>query len=255
MRFALCDGSTTTWNATAESLKGASQNWLLNFTCGNCKAKTERSIWYRYFCTTDHSGIDTATIAFVAQWPKWAPTISNSLQRLLGSRVELLRRAIYCQRIGFGIAACAYLRRLIEEETNDLLDMIETAAKEEGDEKMLANLAEARKQQRAEDRLSLAKTTVPKSLTRGGHNPLAKLYGVLSGELHAGSDAEAQKLASEIMATVMFVFETLKEDQRRSAEYLKTIGGLGNDKEAPVGEGEVPDSDEVDASEEEDAPA
>jgi hypothetical protein len=157
------------------------------------------------------------------QWPPWEPKISNRLLKNLGEQARLFRRGIACLGEGLGIGAAAYFRRVIEDETDAILDLIKEAAELDGDQAALENVRAARKSKSASDGLKLAAEKVPASLRPGGRNPLAVLYAALSGAVHTETEEEALQTAETIMKTLVFLFEELKERMTAAQEYAADL--------------------------------
>ncbi len=134
------------------------------------------------------------------------PRVDRSVERVLGDEAPYYRKALGCYAGGFGLGAHAYLRRIIENRTSDILDRIEEAARIDGDEETRAKLELARKGTRESDRLRLAANALPSWLRPGGTNPLAILYGAYSDELH---NSESEETALERARTLMKAFEFL----------------------------------------------
>lgn len=173
--------------------------------------------------TKGYSGIKRCKLIKVGQWPAWSPRISNRLLKNLGSNARLFKRGIACLQEGLGLGAAAYFRRVIEEEVNALLDLVERAAKLDGDQAALDNLADARRSQAAADRLQIAVQKVPLSLRPGNSNPLAVLYGALSGAVHQESEEQALNTAKGLMKTFLFLFEELKERMTAAEAYATEL--------------------------------
>lgn len=166
----------------------------------------------------------------IGQYPPWNHPISKRLEKALGANASLLRRGLSNLGEGYGIGAAAYFRRVVENEVDDLLSLIEEAAELDGDEAARMNVAEARKSHTASDRLKLAAQVIPATLRPGGVNPLGILYGHLSAPLHSESEEEAILTAESILTTFTFLFENLKEGLDRKRDYAASVQRLAAGK-------------------------
>jgi hypothetical protein len=78
----------------------------------------------------------------------------------------------------FGIAACSYLRRLLENQITPLLQSVYEVRKEEGED--VGELSEVLSEKVAENKIRLANNVLPTSLEVPGDNPLELIYDKLS---------------------------------------------------------------------------
>src|SRR6185312_5329500 len=65
----------------------------------------------------------------VGQYPEPSVKISKALSNNLGKDAsELYRKALICRNNGFGLAAVGYMRRVVEDKTNELIEIAATLA-------------------------------------------------------------------------------------------------------------------------------
>lgn len=239
---------STTWkNSGSPRVPGVrpSLGEHLVYRCAHCGASqvefwcivgSEKTATVRKAATLTNLGIAGSErdqvvefeIQKVGQWPPWAPVVSRRLEKTLGKNLGLFRKAVACIRQSSGIGACAYIRRIIEEETDDILDLVERAAKSGGDEETLANVAAARQGKTASDRLEQAAKKLPRSLCPGGVNPLARLFGAFSKGVHELPEDEALDKAQELLESFIFLFENLRERIEQEEAFAKKIQLVGN---------------------------
>ncbi|WP_148712938.1 hypothetical protein [Corallococcus sp. AB030] len=221
---------STTWRPEHSRIE------RLQFKCSNCDtAKVEH--WYKPITTkTTESQTAKGSVTLVkdfecikvGQWPVWAPKIPNRLLKNLGPSAPLFRRGLACLQEGLGIGASAYFRRVIEEEVKTLLDLVERAARLDDDKGALENINLARQSQVASERLKIAIEKVPPSLRPGNANPLAILYGALSGAVHQEPEDVALATATRLLKTFIFLFEELKERMDAAEAYSSELNQLKN---------------------------
>jgi hypothetical protein len=125
----------------------------------------------------------------------------------------LYRRALNCRHFSFGLGAVAYLRRIVENQMNQLLNLLEERAKIEGSDGSLIEQVRAARGSRStyEEKLEVAVKALPTELTRSGHNPLRLLTGFTSYGLHNETEEECIQRFDD----VQWVFEDLMRSLRR----------------------------------------
>jgi hypothetical protein len=170
-------------------------------------------------------------ITKLGQSPIWAPELPNRLEKnLTSSSKELLKKGVACLGQSYGIGACAYFRRLIEDESGAILDVVQKQAEADGDDAVLENLKQARVAKTADERVKIASQHVPRTLKPGGREPLKILYGVLSGPLHSETEEQSMQRAVDVFETLKFLFVELKEHLDRRREYAASLHQLADPK-------------------------
>jgi hypothetical protein len=114
--------------------------------------------------------------------------------RLFQSDAELFKKARSAESLGFGIAAFAYYRRIVENYKNELFDIIIEIAEEEhlASDKLRA-LREARENIQFSRSMEAIKNAIPDSLKMSRQNPLLLLHDAFSKGVHELSDEECLK--------------------------------------------------------------
>jgi len=93
----------------------------------------------------------------------------------------------------FGVGACTYLRRLLENQIAPLLRLVYEARKEEGEE--VSDLSLIMEERTAQRKIRLANQVLPASVAVPGDNPLELIYDRLSAGLHRQSEDECMEIA------------------------------------------------------------
>jgi hypothetical protein len=169
----------------------------------------------------------TATITKVGQYPELDVRVDAVLAKALGrERTTFLRRGLVCEREGYGLAACAYYRRLVEETIGDLLDEILTLLPGTQREEYQRELEKAESGHAAAPRIELVKDILPEELRPGGFNPLGALYEELSVGVHKLSDAEALDSATLIREALEYLMDALHTRKERDAKYVERAGEI-----------------------------
>ncbi len=94
----------------------------------------------------------------------------------------------------YGIGAVAYFRRVVEERTNELIDVVADLAHANGTgDTEVQKILAAKSEKTYDKRLEVASQMLPVSLRPGGANPLGRLHDLLSVALHVKDEEGALK--------------------------------------------------------------
>lgn len=141
--------------------------------------------------------------------------------------LKLYRQALTCRHSNFGIAAVAYLRRIVENRTNYLVDVIaEQVAASEPDSPLLARVEEVKRDRRFSEKIEFAAAMLPASVRRGGQNPVAILHDLTSEGLHAKSDEECIDMFDRCQLAFEHVITSLKSDSDEDKQYAEALKKL-----------------------------
>ncbi|MGJ8482953.1 hypothetical protein ACSFVZ_02890 [Pseudoalteromonas sp. SYSU M81236] len=149
------------------------------------------------------------------------------LQNFFSHDSECYEKAVVCISNGYGIAAFAYMRRIIERNIHELLSLIQEDV--EGSEReipVLAKLAELRAESPMSDKISIANHALPDYLIPSGLNPLGRLYKVLSEGVHSYDDGECLERAKAIQACIKYLISELAARKKNRESFKNLIGGL-----------------------------
>ena len=145
------------------------------FKCASCR-KSTISILVEQTVTED-----SIVLMKFGELPRKALERDPILQKFFSKDSDNYEKATVCLAKGYGIAAFAYYRRIIENNIYKLLDMIkEEIEASEHDPKLSAAIAELRNESPLSDKIKIANTALPNYLVPDGLNPLGRLYQVLS---------------------------------------------------------------------------
>lgn len=194
------------------------------YTCRNCKAAT---LHYYFFWGTE-SGKTNSLFFKVGQYPAHMAEPPAELAKQLDSDdLDFYKKALTCRNFSFGLGALAYLRRVVENRMDDLLDLIAQAAAEAGfAQELLKELAHAKKSIRFDDKVTYAAKILPPHLKPGGQNPIDLLHDLASEGLHARTEDECIEIFDTSKIVFEYVFRQLKvhqEDKKTFAESLKNL--------------------------------
>jgi hypothetical protein len=224
-----CDqcGKETTWMELDGSTERASGHCQATYTCGLC-SKTYLS----FFVYNDS---DKEQIYKVGQHPEPSIAIPKRLETGLKDSVQHYKKGLICFNQGYGIGAVAYFRRVVEERTNELIDVVAELAKANGSSGEEVKKILAAKAERTYDRkLEVASQMIPASLRPGGVNPLGRLHDLLSDALHVKDEEGALATAEDMQFIIEHVFSTLKDYIDAQLTYAVRIQKAGK---VPTAEG------------------
>ena len=208
-------GKETTWNVMTRN-----RTWdMFQFTgyyasyqCGLCKRET-LAVLIRD--TKRDKNQNVIQVQKVGQYPPPSIGIPRDLENRLGiDDTTLYKDALVCRSQGYGIGALAYMRRVVENKTNELIEVIAL----QGDSLGIGgdDIAKIRaiKEEKVsyDERLRLASEAIPATLKPDGANPLDALYALLSKGLHARSDDDCLAIADEIREVFEYVFARLRAE-------------------------------------------
>jgi hypothetical protein len=160
----------------------------------------------------------------IGQEPAQSVEIPADLSKRLGTTAEHYRKALISRNTNFGIGAVAYMRRVVEEKTDELIDVVvELARTYHVDENILTSLAKAKEQIRYEEKLKVASEVIPDVLRPGGVNPLGQLYEHLSIGVHDKADDECVLIFDDLKADFEYVFRNLYVQAREAREFAQRV--------------------------------
>lgn len=148
---------------------------------------------------------DRSNIMKVGQYPSWDIKGDRNVERLLGDHRTYLTRGMICESQGYGIAAFAYYRRIVEETIDTLLDEVSQLLNGDELKRYEAALADTKKTRITADKIDLVKDLMPAVLRPEGMNPLKTLHETLSEGLHAESDDDCMKSAEIVRQILIFL--------------------------------------------------
>lgn len=230
-----CDncGKDTYWEAdlyTGEKNKtGFTQK---GYDCRNCGHNT--TTYYFYW----QKETDYTEFFKVGQYPELEEVVSQELKAALTPEdLKLYKNALRLRNFNLGIAAVAYMRRVVENRMNDMLEILHDAARAHNlPAQLLARHEEMKKEKRFAAKVDYAGDLLPKNIRPDGHpNPMAVLHELASEGLHAKSDAECVDIFDECRQTFEYVFGKMRIETDAANAFVKGMAKLA-EKRAKAGE-------------------
>lgn len=165
----------------------------------------------------------------VGQFPAQSAKVPPTINKRLGTSAIFYGCALTCRNEGFGLAAVAYFRRVVEDKTNELVDVVAGSAETMGmSAEDVAHIRAAKDEKRYEDKLRVAAEAIPSVMKPDGANPLQALYDLLSVGLHTQTEEECLQIADEVREIFDYLFDRLRaeiEDRKSFVARVKKIVG------------------------------
>jgi hypothetical protein len=158
------------------------------------------------------------------QVPMWTPQIDKDLRKELGASAKFYLKALQNLNMSYGIGACAYFRRMIEDYINPLLTLLHDYKQDAGaSEEELEGIKKAIVSKNFSAKTEYAAEMCPQSLIVAGMNPLKELHDLLSYNLHAGTDEDATEVALKIKSAIEFVVKSLRRHYDEQKQFVETM--------------------------------
>lgn len=208
------------------------------YKCRNCRVS---GVTYYFFWRTDDKG--HSTFFKVGQYPELEETVSAPLEKALDADdLGFYKKALRLRNFGLGIASLAYMRRVVENRMNDILDILHESAREHHAlAELLEELNTIKESRRFADKVEYGAKLLPDDLRpRGLPNPIGILHELVSDGLHARSEAECIDIFDKCRFVFEYVFGKLRIEQEDAKAFVKSLEELAKPriptKEAGKGE-------------------
>jgi hypothetical protein len=173
---------------------------------------------------TTPKGWHHTAVRKIGQVPPDDIQVPTELVGRLGDTTSHYRKALTCRNANYGIGAMAYLRRVVDEKTDELIDvMAELSRTYNASEEEIQKLLAAKTQTRYDQKLQVASELIPAALRPGGVNPLGQLYKHTSIGLHGKSDDECVAIFDDLRADFEYIFRNLHNQAEERREFVKRV--------------------------------
>jgi len=187
------------------------------YTCRNCKKQTQK-----YMYVWNDNGFWK-----VGQVPELTERIDHKLKRVLGDSLNLYTKALRSRSFGFGIGAVCYLRRIVEDTTETLMDLLREEKSDGWTGEEREHFEAARKTFQFSQKIEYAAEKVlPTAAFVNGRDSFAALHDVTSHGLHGLSEEECLHLFDRCNLIFTHTFRILSEHKREREEYAKELLNL-----------------------------
>lgn len=217
-------GYETLWEISAPSVYfGVEFINRKSYTCRNCGKTT---VNYCFIWQERESG---NTFIKVGQYPELEERVPDTLKQALdGDDLKLYKNALRMRNFNLGVAAVAYMRRVIENRMNDMLEILhEAAITHNAPAELVARHKEMKEERRFSVKVDYAGDLLPISLRLAGKpNPVAVLHELASEGLHAKSDEECVDIFDACRRTFEYVFGQLRVETEDAKNFVKEMSTL-----------------------------
>ena len=225
-------GQEQIWETSQTALKGGDKQGFRQktYTCRNCGAG---EVTYYFYWKADDN--DKSTFFKVGQYPELEEMVTEPLTKALDADdLNFYKKALRLRNFNLGIASLAYMRRVIENRMNDMLDILHETAKEHGaSPELLQQLAEIKASRRFTDKVDYGAKLLPANLRPAGlPNPLGVLHELVSDGLHMRSEAECVDIFDRCRFVFEYVFGNVRSAQEEAKAFLKHLGELAKARTA-----------------------
>ena len=194
----------------------------VSYRCPDCKR-----YWVSYAVFWEQSaGEQENVIQKCGQYPEIETVLDADLEKSISSEdVLLLKKAVRARSFNFGLAAVAYLRRVVENQIEPLIERLLKDRKGNSD-KLLARVKKAKSDRGFRKLLEIAGGILPDYLKPQGQNPLVHLYRLASEGLHNLPEEECIDIFDESIMVFSFVFSALRRHQNEVKAYEENLNKL-----------------------------
>lgn len=220
----ICEGERTFRNSRNPSFDtdDAVSTFSLSYTCGDChKQPKYYSLWVEF------ESKPAGKIYKYGELPPFGVPVPNKVLRLFGKDSEMFLKGRQCENLGYGVAAFAYYRRVVESHKNDIFDeIIKVCRTVKAPEELIKELQAAKEEIAFTKSIEKVRSALPQGLLINGHNPLLALHGALSVGLHDESDdacLEAAHAVRLVLTDFVEKVSLLKQDNKQLTDAVQLL--------------------------------
>lgn len=204
---------------TVSALKSGTS--YFTFSCVSCRKA------HREYMVEQVLDDKTIRIQKYGELPRSKLRRNQALQKFFQDDLDNYEKAIVCLSHEYGIAAFVYFRRVIENNINALLDLLQEDAQSSGSDKSILDaIADLRKETPMSEKIKIANLALPNHLKPDGLNPLSRLYQVLSEGIHSLTEAECLKKSTATSKCLEFLISELASRAENRARFKNMVGKL-----------------------------
>jgi hypothetical protein len=194
----------------------------LHYECTKCKLAL--------YCSIEINFTEKRIRKF-GQLPPFDISVDKTLMRRLGDDVRLFKNARILISHSYGIGACIYLRRVVENKINALLQIhYETRKNAGADALELSAIERAMTTIVFEEKLKYIAPELPEALDTPGFNPVYFMYSKLSNGIHDLDDVECLEIAKTISSMLVDILVHLQEKLDANKRILEGMRNLNRKK-------------------------
>lgn len=190
---------------------------IVAYQCRNCKRITQ-SYMYNW---------NKQDFVKTGQNPELREHTDAVLRKALGDSLHLYQKATRARNFGFGIGAVAYLRRIIEDRTGQLLDLLKEEKWESWTQAERDEFDNARKTYQYSQKIEYAAEKIlPKDVFANGRDSFSALHDVTSSGIHSKSEDECIAIFDRCNLVFTRTFQILHEHKRERDEFAAQLNAL-----------------------------
>jgi hypothetical protein len=201
------------------AFRGTDRGWgeTVSYRCRNCQEQEQM-----YMYVWDGSGLMK-----VGQVPELRAFIEPKLKKALDDSAILYRKAVRSRSFGFGIGAVSYLRRIVEDKTDALMDLLKDEKWDSWDEAGRKEYENARTTFQYSQKIEYAAEKIlPTAAFANGRDSFTALHDVTSSGLHGKSEEECIAIFDRCNLIFTRTFQILHEHKREREEFSKDLNAL-----------------------------
>jgi len=193
------------------------------FKCRNCGNRT-----FTYYFYWEKEQQNTEFFK-VGQYPELEERVSKDLEKALSAEgLKMYKNALRLRNFNLGIGAVSYMRRVVENRMNDMLEILHEAARvHNAAPEVLKRHEEVKKEKKFNVKVDYAGDLLPANLRPEGHpNPMAILHELASDGLHSKSDEECVDIFDACRETFEYVFGKMRIETEQAKDFVKGMSKL-----------------------------
>lgn len=190
---------------------------VATYQCRNCGKKDQK---YMYFWG------DSGFLK-VGQIPELREAIDPRLDAALGESSGLYQKAVRSRSLGFGIGALAYLRRIVENTTDELMDLLQAHRWDEWTQQEKEQFEVARTTYQYSQKIAYATEKIlPPAMSAVGRDSFAALHDVTSNGFHGKTEEECIEIFDRCNLIFAYSFRVSSEHKREREELTAKLKAL-----------------------------
>ena len=211
------------WQLQGKSGLGTTAFSEAVYICKNCNQQRQT-----YYLLWNRKVREVSSFQKVGQYPPPEEIIPRELGAALTKKskedLQYYKNALRCRNFNFGLGALSYLRRVVENRMNQLLDLIAELAKAHNFEPpQIVELETIKTSRTFDEKITFAAGILPPSLRPGGHNPVDLLHDIASDGIHNKSDEDCIALFDVSRQVFEYLFKELQVRKAEADSYLTNI--------------------------------
>lgn len=158
------------------------------------------------------------------EYPQKALLKNKELSKFFKNDKSEHHKAVVCLANGYGVAAYTYMRRIVENNINDLLDLISESVDSSSD--LINKISDLKSTSPMSDKIKIANHALPDYLKPDGFNPLGQIYGLLSDGVHSLPDEACLEKAKDLQVCLEFLISELAAHKKNREDFKKRLSAL-----------------------------